>query len=157
MPPKAVNVIEKGVFRSFLTTRQPLKNFSGSNGHARLSGAYGVKGAAIGNLFVKASQTQPLDEMKKRMIQILKDGEKPFGMLVRRLDYPFASSGADLQQLMASAAQSGGSARPASPPILMYRVYRDGHEEMVRGLRFRGLSTRSLRDIMAASAETARR
>jgi hypothetical protein len=86
---------------------------------------------------------------------MLKDRDKPFGMLVRRLDYPFSSTGGDLQQLMASAAQSGGSARPASPPILLYRVYPDGREELVRGLRFRGVSTRSLRDIVAASTETA--
>jgi len=51
--------------------------------------------------------------------------------------------------------QSGGSARPLSPPVLVYRVYPDGHEELVRGMRFRGVSTRSLRDILAASQETA--
>ena len=45
--------------------------------------------------------------------------------------------------------------RPVSPPILIYRVYLDGREELVRGLRFKGLSTRSLRDILAASTETA--
>ena len=44
--------------------------------------------------------------------------------------------------------------RPVSPPILIYRVYPDGREELVRGLRFKGLSSRSLRDILAASAET---
>ena len=154
--PKAVNVIEKGVFKSFLTTREPIKGFPQSNGHARLSGAYGVKGASVGNLFVNASQNQSLDDLKKRMLQMLKDRDKPFGMLVRRLDYPFSSTGSDLQQLMASAAQSGGSARPASPPILLYRVYPDGREELVRGLRFRGVSTRSLRDIMAASRKKRR-
>jgi hypothetical protein len=153
--PKAVNVVEKGVFKSFLTTRQPVKGIPQSNGHARLTGGYGLKSAAIGNLFVKASQTQPFAEMKTRLIQMLKDRDKPFGMLVRRLDYPYSSSGGDLQQLMASAAQSGGSARPAAPPTLLYRVYPDGREELVRGLRFRSLSTRSLRDILTASTETA--
>lgn len=153
--PVTVNVIEKGVFKSFLTTRQPVKGFPQSNGHARLGGSYGVRAAAISNLFVKAAQTQPLDDLKKRMMQMLKDRDKPFGMLVRRLDYPFSSSGGDLQQLMASVAQSGGSARPASPPILLFRVYPDGREVLVRALRFRGVSTRSLRDIVAASTETA--
>jgi hypothetical protein len=152
--PKAVNVIEKGVFKAFLTTRQPVKGFPQSNGHARLSGAYGVKGATIGNLFVKASQTQSLGELKQRLLQMLKDRDKPFGMLVRRLDYSYSSNGTDLQQLMASAAQSGGSARATSPPILLFRVYPDGREELVRGLRFRGVSSRSLRDILAASTET---
>ena len=153
--PKAVNVIEKGVFKAFLTTRQPIKGFAQSNGHARLGGGYGTKAATIGNLFVKASQTEPLDELKKKMIQMLKDRDKAFGMMVRRLDYPFASSGGDLQQLLASAAQSGGSARPAPPPTMLLRVYQDGREELVRGLRFRGVSTRSLRDVMAASTEVA--
>lgn len=153
--PQAVKVIEKGVFKAFLTTRQPVKGFPQSNGHARLSGGYGVKSAAIGNLFVNASQTQSLGDLKMRLLQMLKDRDKPFGMLVRRLDYPFSSGGGDLQQLLASAAQSGGSARPASPPILLFRVYPDGREELVRGLWFRGVSTRSLRDIVAASTETA--
>jgi len=44
--------------------------------------------------------------------------------------------------------------RPISPPVLVYRVYPDGREELVRGLRFRGVSTRSLRDVLAASQET---
>jgi len=153
--PKAVTVIEKGVLKSFLTTRQPVKGFPASDGHARLGGAYGARGAAISNLFVKASQSQPLDDLKKKLIQMLKDRDKPFGMLVRRLDFPYSSSGADLQALMASSSQSGGSARPVSPPILVFRVYPDGREELVRGLRFRGVSTRSLRDIMAASTEVA--
>jgi len=153
--PKAVNAIEKGVLKSFLTTRQPGKGFPASNGHARMGGAYGARAAAISNLFVKASQSQPLDDLKKKLIQMLKDRDKPFGMLVRRLDYPYSSSGADLQALMASSSQSGGSARPACPPILVFRVYPDGREELVRGLRFRGVSTRSLRDIMAASTEVA--
>jgi TldD protein len=152
--PQTVSVIEKGVFKSFLTTRQPVKGFPQSNGHARLGGNYGVKAASISNLFVKVSQSQPLTDLKQRMLQMLKDRDKPFGMLVRRLDYPYSSSGADLQQLMASSAQSG-SARPTSPPTLLFRVYPDGREELVRGLRFRGLSARSLRDVMAASAETA--
>jgi hypothetical protein len=38
--------------------------------------------------------------------------------------------------------------------LLVYRIYPDGREELVRGLRFRGFSARSLRDIVAASVET---
>jgi hypothetical protein len=41
------------------------------------------------------------------------------------------------------------------PPIQAYRVYPDGHEELIRGVRFRGVSTRSFRDIVAASGESA--
>src|SRR5262249_60667638 len=108
-----------------------------------------------GNLFVKASQTTPLAEMKMKLIELTKDRGKPYGMLVRKLDYPFAAGTSALQTLAQSSAQSGGSVRPVSPPVLVYRVYPDGREELVRGLRFRGVSTRSLRDIVTASRETA--
>jgi TldD protein len=153
--PKAVNVVEKGVLRSFLTTRLPMKNYQGSNGHARLGGSYGAKSAAFGNLFVKTSQSEPLADLKAKLIQMVKDRNQPYGMLVRKLDFPFSGGGNELQGLAQSSSQSGGSVRPVSPPILLYRVYPDGREELVRGLRFRGVSTRSLRDIMAASKETA--
>jgi hypothetical protein len=41
-----------------------------------------------------------------------------------------------------------------SIPILAYRVYPDGREELVRGLRFRGLTARSLKDILAAGDDS---
>ena len=152
--PKPVPVIEKGVLRNFLTTKQPIKNFTASNGHARLGGGYGSHSAAFGNLFVKAGESEPLAALKAKMIQMIKDSNKPYGMLVRKLDFPFSGGGSELQALAQASSQSGGSTRPVSPPALLYRVYPDGREELVRGLRFRGVSTRSLRDIMAASQET---
>jgi hypothetical protein len=39
-------------------------------------------------------------------------------------------------------------------PLLVYRVYPDGHEELVRGLRFRGMNTRSFRDVVAAGDDS---
>jgi hypothetical protein len=155
VPPKPVPVIQKGVLKAFLTTRQPIRNSNSSNGHARLSGSFGNRGAGIGNLFVKASETTPLADLKNKLIEICKERGKPYGMLVRKLDFPFSGSAGELQGLAQASQQSGGSARPVSPPLLIYRVYPDGREELVRGLRIRGLSTRSLRDIMAASKETA--
>jgi TldD protein len=155
VPPKPVAVIEKGILKSFLMTRQPVKGFPSSNGHARLGGGYGANQAAIGNLFVKASQATPLADLKKRLIQMTADRGKPYGLLVRKLNYPYAGTRDDLAVLAQASRQSGGSTEPLSPPILIYRVYPDGREELVRGLRFRGASTRMLRDIVAASQETA--
>jgi hypothetical protein len=146
--------VEKGALKNFLWTRLPSKGWTASNGHARLGGGYGWRSAAISNLFVNASETQPLAELKGKLIQMCKDRSKPYGFVVRRLDYPFAGGGPELQSLLAGA-RTGGSGRPVSPPTLIYRVYPDGREELVRGLRFRGVSIRSLRDILAASAETA--
>jgi len=151
---QAVPVIQKGVLKNFLTTRQPARQSAGSNGHARFPGGFGTRMAAIGNLFVKPAESTPMADLKTRLIQMCKERDKPYGLLIRKLDFPFVGSGAEIQTLQNASANSGGSVRPVSPPILMYRVYPDGHEELVRGMRFRGLSTRSLRDILAASTET---
>jgi TldD protein len=153
--PKPVTVIEKGVLKTFLTTRQPAKNLPASNGHARFPAGFGTRAAALGNLFVKATPTSPLADLKGRLIQMCKDRDKPYGLLIRKLDFPFSGGAAEIQTLQTGSANSGGSVRPVSPPVLMYRVYPDGREELIRGMRFRGLSSRSLRDILAASAETA--
>jgi TldD protein len=154
VPGKPVSVVEKGVLKSFLTTRQPLKGSPASNGHARLGGSYGARSGAISNLFVKTSQSEPLADLKKKLIDMCKERNKPYGMLVRKLDYPFSAGRSELQALAQSGAQSGGSVRPISPPVLVYRVYADGREELVRGLRFRGVSTRSLKDLVGASKES---
>ena len=65
VPDKAVSLVEKGVLKGFLTTRQPVKGMQGSNGHARLSGSYGARGAAISNLIVSATESTPLADLKR--------------------------------------------------------------------------------------------
>ncbi len=151
VPPKPVAVVEKGILKSFLLTRQPVKGFPASNGHARLLGNFGVYSAAAGNLFIKAAQTKPLPDLRKQLIDVCKERGKPYGIVVRKLDYPSTMSVQEFQALATGSMQGGGGSRPLSPPVLAYRVYPDGHEELVRGLRFRGFSSRLLRDIAAAS------
>jgi hypothetical protein len=46
--------------------------------------------------------------------------------------------------------ESQGTPHPVGTPLLVYKVFPDGREELVRGLRFRGFNARSLRDILAA-------
>jgi TldD protein len=152
--PKPLVLVEKGVLRNFLLTRQPVRAFEASNGRARMPGSFGAKAAGFGNLFVRAAESVPAPELRKKLLDICAQRSKPYGMIVRKMDFPSSASFSEVRRLLTGMAQSGGSARPVSVPILAYRVYRDGREELVRGLRFRGLNARSLRDIVAASDET---
>jgi hypothetical protein len=149
--PKPLSLVEKGVLKNFLLTRQPMRGFNGSNGRARLPGGFGASAAAFGNLFVRASETVSPAELKRKMIEILKTRNKPYGILVRKMDFPSSASYDELRRLLSSS--NSGSARPVSIPIFAYRVYPDGREELIRGLRFRGLNARSFKDILAASDE----
>jgi hypothetical protein len=155
VPPKAVSVIENGVLKDYLRSRLPIKGFEGSTGHGRLIAGFGANQPVIGNLFIHARQTKKLDALKQQLITLIQQRNKPYGILIRKLDYPSTASYGELQSMITSMVQSGGGGRPVPYPTLVYKIYPDGREELVRGLRFRGVSTRSLRDIMAASDETA--
>ncbi len=148
--PRPLTLVDKGVLKSFLLTRTPVfKDFPGSNGHARFSGAYGTRSPGFGNLFIRASQTTPADGMKQKLIEMCSAANKPYGILIRKLDFPSAASMDELGQV----AQAAGGSHPVVPPLLAYKVYPDGREELVRGLFFHGVTTRSLKDIVAASDE----
>jgi hypothetical protein len=146
--PGPLALVEKGVLKTFLLTRQPVLGFSGSNGRARLPGSFGANAAAIGNLFVRATQTLPAADLKKKLIEMCQQRNKPYGVIVRKMDFPSSASFQEVRRMVSGSEQAGG--RPVSLPLLVYKVYPDGREELVRGLRFRGLNVRSFKDIVAA-------
>lgn len=152
--PKPLNVVEKGMLKTLLTTRQPVRGVTVSTGRARLPGAFGVRQPRISNLLVKASQSEPLSALKARLIEMIKQQGKPYGILIRKMDFPSHGSIDDLRRLSQRTAGAGGG-RSVSNPVLVYQVLPDGSEKLVRGLRFRNLATRAFRDILAASRETA--
>ena len=147
---KPLRLVEKGVLKSYLLTRQPVRGFEGSNGRARLPGSFGTGIAVFSNLFISSSETVPVTEMKKKLMDLCQTRGKPYGILVRKMDFP-SSAPIDEARRILNATQGG---RPLSVPILIYKVFPDGREELVRGLRFRGVSTRSLKDILAAGDDS---
>ena len=148
--PQRLTVVEKGVLKALLTTRQPVKGLDGPNGRSRLPGAFGLKIPRISNLFVQAAVTESEAALKKRLVDLAVQMGREYGIVIRKLDFPSFGSIEDLRQSAAQAGRSGGAGRPAPTPILVYRVYPDGREELVRGLRLRSFGTRQFRDILAA-------
>jgi predicted Zn-dependent protease len=146
--PQPLLLVEKGVLKNFLLTRQPVRGYEGSNGRALLPGPYGASTAGFGNLFVKAAETVPPAQLKKKLIEMCQNRGKPYGVVVRKLDYPSSASFQELRQMFGRGAQGAG--QRGVPPVLVYRIYPDGREELIRGVRLGGLNTRSLKDIMAA-------
>jgi len=149
--PKPLTLVEKGVLKNFLLTRQPVTGFAESNGRAQLPGAFGADSATISNLLVTATETVPVRDLKKQLIQICQARNQAYGILVRKLDFPSNAPVDELRRLMAANARDGnGGSHPVSLPILIYKVDKDGKEQLIRGVRFRELNVRSLRDIRAA-------
>jgi len=118
-----VPVIADGSLVSYLLGREPIRDFPDSNGHGRAAPGQPPT-PSIGNLIVRSKQSLSPDELKKKLIEICKQDNKPFGYYVETL--------------------AGAS------PRLLYRVYADGHQELVRGAAFDELDTRTLRNDLIA-------
>ena len=124
---QSVEAIEKGILTNYLVGRQPLRDFPASNGHGRA--AVGTPaGPNLGVLLLKSSEPQSPEDLKKKVMEMVKEQGLPYGYRVETLG------------------------QPGNSPRLLYRVYAsDGHEELVRGAVFNELDTRALRtDVIAA-------
>lgn len=148
--PQPVKLVDKGVLKTFLLTRTPVfKDYPGSNGHARMPWLFGERAPGFGNLFIRASETTPAAQMKQKLIDMCKQQNKPYGILIRKLDFPSSASLEQLRRVM----QASQGSHSVTAPLLVYKVYPDGREELVRNMVFHGVSTRSFKDIIAASDE----
>jgi TldD protein len=150
VPAERVVLVDKGVLKGYLASREPVKTITVSNGHGRLPGAWGAEAAVPGNLFIEASEATKESDMKAKLLEKAKAAGLKFAILIRRLDFPSTANGEELQS-MGRQLQKGGYSRTLNSPLLAYRVYLDGHEELVRGLRFKDFSAKDLRDIDLAS------
>jgi TldD protein len=123
---QTVTLVDSGSLTNYLIGREPIRDFSTSNGHGRAApGAPPQPNPGV--LILKSSEPQSPEELKKRLIQMITDQGKPYGYRVETLG-------------------------PGNTPRLLYRVYAgDGHEELVRGAVFSELDVRALRaDLIAA-------
>jgi hypothetical protein len=152
VPESPIALVEKGVLKDFLRTRQPVRGYDESNGRARISGSYGADTPLPTNLIVTAREKTSIADLKKKLIDLIQQRGLPYGMIVRKMDFPSSASIDEARKILA--AGGGGSAKPLSIPLYAYRLYPDGREELVRGERFKGVNARSLKDILAAGDDS---
>ncbi|MFZ0519549.1 MAG: metallopeptidase TldD-related protein [Candidatus Acidiferrales bacterium] len=121
-------VIKDGMLVDYLLGREPIRDFSDSNGHGRAAPGQ-APSPSIGILMLQAKESSSPDDLKKKLIEMCKQENKPYGYYAETL--------------------------VGNNPRLLYRVYvNDGHEEMVRGAVFDELDTRTLRnDLVAAGSD----
>jgi TldD protein len=131
------SLVERGVLKGFLMDRGPISGFPSSNGHGRRRSGHSVV-ARQGNLVVAPSRTVDRAVLRQMLLDQIKQQGKPYGLIVRELDGGFT-----LTQRF----------EPQSfklLPVMLYRLYPDGHEELVRGADLEGTPLRALGDIIAA-------
>jgi TldD protein len=121
---QSVSVVENGMLNNYLLGRQPVRDFPTSNGHGRAApGSF--PSPSLGVLLLKSGDAQSPDALKKKMVNMVSQQGNPYAYRVDTLG-------------------------PGNSPRLLYRVYADGHEELVRGAVFSELDVRALRSNLIA-------
>jgi TldD protein len=134
---RRVPLVEAGVFKGFLMARMPIEGFPESNGHGRKAIGETVV-SRQSNLIVEATKTVSRATLKQELLRLVAEQKKPYGLFFDDIEGGFAITG----RAMPNAFNVN--------PVLVYRIYPDGREELVRGADFIGTPLAAFSKIVAA-------
>ncbi len=132
-----VTLVEHGVLKNFEMSRSPIAGFPRSNGHGRRQlGATPV--SRQGNLIVQSSKTLTDAQLRAKLIELVKEQNKPYGLLIDDIAGGFTLTGRGQPQAF------------QVEPLVVYKVFPDGRpDELVRGVDIVGTPLASLTKIVA--------
>ena len=137
-----VTVVDKGVLKTFLMSRAPIEGVAQSNGHGRRQQGYKVV-ARQSNLVVESSKQVSRAELKKLLIEQIRAANKPYGLFFDDIEGGFTFT----QRIIPNAFNVR--------PTVVYRIYPDGKEELVRGVDLIGTPLIAFSKISAADDQIA--
>jgi len=137
VPAQDVHLVDDGVLKTFLMGRSPLINIPHSNGHGRRQLGYAPV-ARQGNLIVTSTHTMTDAQLRAKLIELIKQQGKPFGLLIDDIAGGFTFTGRGNPQAF------------QVQPLVVYKVFADGRpDELVRGVDIVGTPLVSLTKIVA--------
>ena len=137
-----VALVDRGVLKNFEMSRSPLVGFTHSNGHGRRQiGTTPV--SRQGNLIVESNKTLTNAELRAKLIELIKQHGKPYGLLIDDIAGGFTFTGRGQPQAF------------QVEPLVVYKVFPDGRpDELVRGVDIVGTPLAALTKIVATGDTT---
>lgn len=135
-----VHLIDNGKLVGFDMGRNPIKGFPSSNGHGRHSPGLPAV-ARQGNLVVEAAKSVTHEELEAMLVEEMKKQGRPYGYVFTDISGGFTNTSAFAPQAF------------KVNPVMAYKLYPDGHRELVRGVDIGGTPLVALQSIRAASRD----
>lgn len=136
-----VNVVQKGVLKTFLMSRAPLENVKQSNGHGRAAVGHEAV-SRQSNLLVETQKAVTEEELRQLLIKECKKQGKPYGYFFKDVVGGFTFT----NRFTPNAFNIF--------PTEVYRIYVDGRpDELVRGVDLIGTPLAMFAEIMAAGKD----
>jgi TldD protein len=137
-----VTIVDQGILKSFLMSRSPIEGFPHSNGHGRKQQGFPVV-ARQSNLIVEVRNPVTRADLKRMLIDEVKRQNKPFGLYFEEIEGGFTLTGRTIPNAFNVL------------PIMVYRVYADGKEELVRGVDLIGTPLTTFSKLITADDRVA--
>ena len=118
---RRVGVIERGVLKTFLMSRLPIQGFENSNGHGRRQVGFSPV-ARQSNLIVQVAAPKTRAQLKQQLLEQIRQQRKPYGLFFDDIEGGFTIT------------QRGIPNAFEVLPVIVYRIFPDGREELVRGV-----------------------
>ena len=139
VPAQKVLLVDKGILKSFLMGRSPVKNFPTSNGHGRCSPG-NAPVARQGNLIAESSKRVPYAKLREMLLEEVKRQGKPYGLIFDDIAGGFTMTQSFMPQSFKLL------------PLRVWRVYPDDRpDEVLRGVDIVGTPLSSLEKIVCAA------
>jgi TldD protein len=136
-PARKVDLVQDGVLKTFLMSREPVASFAQSNGHGRAETGKMPTGRQ-GNLIVTSTKTVSDTELREMLKAEAKKQGKAYGLFFEDISSGFAVTTRRSPQAFQVI------------PLVVYRVFVDGRpDELVRGVSIVGTPQAALNRIVA--------
>lgn len=149
VPARRVSLIEGGRLKALLMSRNPSKEFKKSTGHGRGSRQ---PRATAGCLIVTADPPADAATLRQELIEACQDEGLEYGIRIASLGGTGAGAGvpAYLRRYEALFGFSDMGSQRGTTPLVMYKVYPDGREELVRGAEIARFDLKAFKRMLAA-------
>jgi TldD protein len=137
-----VDVVENGVLKTFLMSRTPIQGIPQSNGHGRAQPGLSPV-ARQSNLVVQVAPSAVRPDLKTLLIAEIKQKGLPYGLYFEDISGGFTFTGRTMPNAF------------NVMPLMVYRIYPDGREELVRGVDLIGTPLTTFSKIEAADNQVA--
>lgn len=135
---RPVTVVDKGTLKTFLMSRTPAPGLPQSNGHGRRQPGLEVV-SRQSNLVVESARKVSTGKLREMLIEEVRRQNKPYGLYFEQVTGGYTTT------------RRRGLQAFTVIPLVVYRIYPDGKQELVRGADIVGTPLASFAKILATS------
>lgn len=144
VPARATSLVENGILKTLLTTRNPIRGIDGSTGNRR------GNTPQPSNVVMSTKRGLTREELYAELFLLMEEREAEYGIVVRRLGNPGMKPATSSGFSIGFGAPGPGQGNVENA-LLAYKVFPDGREELLQTVEFAGIADSVFKEIVAAS------